>query len=604
MLETVSAVLGAGSTRILRLERTGTLVALVQQNEAGSAVVASQQAARRLPDPFHESVLKTRGSVYVRDTSADSRWSSERNSGSGIISCLGFRIACPDGAIFGILEASDRTARTFSATQMALLEQARDSIEDQLALIVLEAQRSRLEASVQVERERLVLATRATGSGVWDYNIDTDELYCDAQWHEIVGHDPAMPVRSISDFKPHIHPDDVERATEVRAPLAELIENGQDYHNTFRIVRPDGEIRWVQSSACLVAAGPDASNRAVGAIVDVTSQTLAAAALAESERRFETLVEMLPQNVFSASADGTINYHNRQWYEFTGLEPGSLDSARWPTLLHPDDSERTIKAWQRALATGDRFELETRCRHRSGEYRWLHAVALPLLDADGRVAQWFGTATDIHDSKLLERSREILTHELDHRIRNLFALVGGLVTLSARDNPSAGPFATQLKQRLVALHRAHGLALVPGAGDTYRSLQDLIRTLLEPYRSNSDGRIVIAGDDVQLDTSVISTLALIFHELATNASKYGALGASDGDLTITLATREGQLRVDWIERLTHHGKPASGHEGFGSKLLKLLLKEQLHGEMSSRWTSQSLSIQLYLPLRMICSATS
>lgn len=602
MLNTASAFLAVGNSRIVRLGATGTFDVLVRLDETGSAVAAHQQAAPgQTLKALHESVLNTRGGVHVRDTSADSRWSSDPDSTSDGVSYLGFPIAWPDGAIFGILEASDRIARTFTATQRALLEQVRDSIEDQLARLVLEEQRSRLVASVQTERERLVLATRATASGVWDYNIDADELYCDAKWHEIVGLDAANPVRSIADFKPHIHPDDVERATDVHATLAELIENERDYHITFRIVRPDGEIRWVQSSACVIAAGRDMPNRAVGAIVDITAQTLAAAALAESERRFKTLVEMLPQNVFSARADGTIDYYNKRWYEFIGVEPDLLDVALWPTLLHPDDSERTIQAWQYALDTGKRFELETRYRHRSGEYRWLHVTALPLLDTNGRVAQWFGTAADIHDSKLLERSREILTRELDHRIRNLFALVGGLVALSVRDDPSAASFAAKLKQRFEALHRAHSLAVVPGASAAHRSLQDLIRALLEPYHSDADGRILIGGDDVQLDATAIPTLALIFHELATNASKYGALGASGGGLTITLARDGDQLRVDWVERLANHGEPASGREGFGSKLLNLLLKEQMHGGMSSRWTSQSLSIELHLSLRMICS---
>lgn len=601
MLGTASAFLAADSTRIIRIERAYAPEILVQQERADSAMAASQQAPPgHVPDALHESVLKSRGGVCVSDTSMDARWSGDRNSSRGIVSYLGFPIAEPDGELFGILEASDRVARNFSATQVALLEQTRDSIEDQLALIVLQEQRSRLAASVQVERERLVLATRATGSGVWDYNIERDELYCDAKWHEIVGHDPGRPVSSIADFKPHIHPEDVDRATDVHAALSELIENQHDYHNTFRIVRPDGEIRWVQSSACVVAAGSDTPNRAVGAIVDITSQTLAAAALAESEQRFKTLAEMLPQNVFSARADGAIDYHNRRWYEFTGLEPGSFDSMWWTTLLHPEDIERTIQAWRHAVATGDRFEVETRCLHHSGEYRWLHAVALPLLDANGRVAQWFGTATDIHDSKLLERNRELLTRELDHRIRNLFAVVGGLVTLSARDDPSAAAFAAQLKRRLCALHRAHALAVAPGAGAVCRSLQDLIRILLEPYRSESKARIVIGGDDVQLDASVIATLALIFHELATNASKYGALGVCDGGLTITLAAGEDQLRVAWTERLASNARRVSDREGFGSKLLSLLLKEQLHGEISSRWTEHSLSIELCLPLRMIC----
>ena len=90
------------------------------------------------------------------------------------------------------------------------------------------------------EIDRLRLAVAATGAGIWDYDIDADQLYCDDRWHEILGLDPDRPVRSIEEFKPHIHPEDRERATEVRAPFAELTANGEDYRIIYRIIRADG----------------------------------------------------------------------------------------------------------------------------------------------------------------------------------------------------------------------------------------------------------------------------------------------------------------------------------------------------------------------------
>jgi diguanylate cyclase (GGDEF)-like protein/PAS domain S-box-containing protein len=118
--------------------------------------------------------------------------------------------------------------------------------------------------------QRLTLAARVGGLGIWDYDIARDALYCDDTWYRIVGRDPAEPVRSITDFRPFIHPEDVDQATEVVHTAAELLESGLDYSMEYRIIRPDGEIRWVRSTACLITDSREVATRAIGFIVDVT----------------------------------------------------------------------------------------------------------------------------------------------------------------------------------------------------------------------------------------------------------------------------------------------------------------------------------------------
>lgn len=548
---------------------------------------------------LHATVLSERSGVDVPDVLMDPRWQDSADYAPGSTVYLGFPIAWPDGAAFGIIDVLDDAPRTFSSAQRKLLEQFRDNIEDNLARVVADTQRWQMDASLYAERERLILATAASGSGVWDYNIDADILQCDARWHEIVGLDPACPVKSIEDFKPHIHPDDVARATEVRATLAQLIANKQGYRITFRIVRPDGEIRWLNSAACVIAAVDGSPNRAVGAVVDITEQIQATQALAESELRFKTLADMLPQNIFSARPDGTIDYRNKRWREFVGLADQPADAALWPDLLHPDDRPRVTRAWQDSLATGQRFEVETRYRHHSGEYRWLHMIALPLVDDEGHVMHWFGAATDVHDTKLLEIHRELLARELDHRIRNLFALVDGLVGLSLRNDPSGTVFAGKLRQRLAALHRAHSLIGVYGPTAPAGSLRDLIRTLLEPYENDADKRILISGDDTRVDEGAIVPLALIFHELATNASKYGGLRPAQGGVLINCERDNDWLRITWTEIGAHDRIGSSERKGFGTKLLGALVEVQLRGTLSRQWTPQGLMIELLLPLSVL-----
>ncbi|MFT4181380.1 MAG: PAS domain-containing protein [Rhizobium sp.] len=106
---------------------------------------------------------------------------------------------------------------------------------------------------------------------MWDDTIDTDTLYCDPRWSRIMGRDPATSVTSLDDFRRHIHPDDVGRATSLELTrLGALTTEDRDRASTFRIIRPDGQIRWLRSTACLIERDAGAPNRVVGVIMDIT----------------------------------------------------------------------------------------------------------------------------------------------------------------------------------------------------------------------------------------------------------------------------------------------------------------------------------------------
>jgi PAS domain S-box-containing protein len=123
------------------------------------------------------------------------------------------------------------------------------------------------------------------------------------------------------------------------------------------------------------------------------------------ETKFHAIADSIDQMIWSTTPDGLHDYFNRRWYEYTGVPHGSTDGEGWNAAFHPDDQERAWKTWRRSLETGERYEIEYRLRHRSGEYRWVLGRAQPVRDESGAIARWYGTCTDIHDLKVAEAAR-------------------------------------------------------------------------------------------------------------------------------------------------------------------------------------------------------
>ena len=109
------------------------------------------------------------------------------------------------------------------------------------------------------------------------------------------------------------------------------------------------------------------------------------------------------------------DYYNSKWYEYTGFEKGSVPEA-WRTILHPDDVEMTKRTYLNSITTGNPYQVEYRFKNSSGDYRWFLARALPIRDGNNKVIKWFGTCTDIHDTKILS---EELEKRVEERTREL-----------------------------------------------------------------------------------------------------------------------------------------------------------------------------------------
>ncbi len=314
-----------------------------------------------------------------------------------------------------------------------------------------------------------------------------------------------------------------------------------------------------------------------------------------SARRFAMLADNIPDIAWSCSAEGAFDFFNARWREYTGID-GPRAAEDWRPLVHPDDADAAFDAWYASAVSGNAFVTEFRMRHATGDWRWVLSRALPLRDDSGTIVRWFGTITEIDEVRRLSEQRDLLARELSHRIKNIFAVIGVLIALRARQVSDAGQLAEELGNTIRALGRANDYVR-PLDGRKGRQMVGLLEELMAPYRSTGEGRVVIEGVDCPIGARAATPLALVFHELATNAAKYGALSNDSGTITlgITIDAPRGECHVRWRERGGPPVPQGERSEGFGSRLVKMSVEAQLNGRIERRWRPEGIEVELVIP---------
>jgi PAS domain S-box-containing protein len=138
---------------------------------------------------------------------------------------------------------------------------------------------------------------------------------------------------------------------------------------------------------------------------------------AESAERFQVMADTLPQIVWTAAADGSAEYYNRRWYEHIGVAGVTGHGSTWHELIHPDDLGATVEAWNRAVGSGQDFEITHRIRRADGSYSWMLSRGVPARDDRGEIVQWFGSATDVQDQKRVEEELRVAKAEAERASR-------------------------------------------------------------------------------------------------------------------------------------------------------------------------------------------
>ena len=242
--------------------------------------------------------------------------------------------------------------------------------------------------------------------------------------------------------------------------------------------------------------------------------------------------------------------------------------------LPDEDRDRVNQSLRQAMDGDKPFDETFRIPLENGDYRWLHGLGR-RLQSEG-ASKFIGVTFDITAERSLLEQRELMIREMNHRVKNLFSVISAMVTIAAKGADDIDEFAEALRARIHALGRSHSLtndSAIGGSGSV--PLRGLIDTVIDP--SASDQKLVVEGEDVDIPNSQITSLALILHEWATNAAKYGALSVADGTLRVEWKKDKDCLTIDWRER-GQSDQGQGGEEGFGTRLVKTAAR-QLKGEI-------------------------
>jgi PAS domain S-box-containing protein len=317
------------------------------------------------------------------------------------------------------------------------------------------------------------------------------------------------------------------------------------------------------------------------------------ARLRESERR-RSLALAAGQ---MGSWDWNVLTGDCQWdagqYRIFGIEPDGIQLTleRVRPLVHPEDLSRIQKIVRQGTADNNTFQTEVRILRPDGQMRWCICAAAMTTDANGRITRVTGVTIDITELKEIEARRTLLVKEVDHRARNALAIVQSIVRLTKA--ATIDQYVSLVEGRIKALSNAH--ALLSESRWVGANLDRLVDEEFAPYRSGNTHRIRVCGPPVFLKPETAQIVAMVLHELATNAAKYGALSVMAGTVSLGWQWQQGRLDMQWEES---GGPPVQSPttKGYGTKVIAASVARQLGGTTTFDWQASGLRFALSISI--------
>ena len=335
--------------------------------------------------------------------------------------------------------------------------------------------------------------------------------------------------------------------------------------------------------------------------VDFIERHRSEEALRRSEERYKGIYEYAGTGIYIADLAGRFQNCNPAYASMHGYTEDELRKLTTKDLVHPEDWSPHIPQIQ--LLTSEKirsFEIMNRCIAKTGDILWVHKHVSLLRDAAGRPESMIALVTDMTARKRAEDARELLHAELDHRVKNALATVSAVVAHTQEGSRSVASFAAALKGRIRSMATTHEL-LSAGRWQGI-SFTELVRRELAPYASRNNTRM--HGPEVILEPEAGLAMAMVLHELATNAAKYGALSTKVGQVMVTWERRpHGQppdLILNWKE---FGGPPVATPEksSFGTSTIRDLIPYEFGGRVDLTLAPEGVQCRIELPANWLGS---
>ena len=566
-----------GITRVLYGEVSDGLLKVDYDYTCGVPSVVGDHVM----DPFGDAIMgayQAGAIVEIEDIETDMRLDENGRAalrGRNVAAFADLVLFHEKDAIL-LLAAQNAAPRVWTDAERILIREVGERVKTAI-------ERARAETALRESEQRLRQFGEASSDILWIRDATTLQWeYLSPGFEAVYGMpvDQALIGDNLQNWTDLIVADDRQHALN----SITRVRDGEKVTFEVRIQRPDGGIRWLRDTDFPIY-GPGGQVVRIGGIgQDVTAIKAAQQQLEASEERLRNAIEVGQQglwdwNVQTGDVIWSDQHFRLEGYAVDEIVP-SYDA--WIERIHPDDVAGAEAGLRHAMETQTDFEHEFRSVHRDGTVLWLYARGRFFYDDHGKPLRMVGAMIDTTERREWAERQNVLVAELQHRTRNLIALVRSTADKTARSSSDLADFRTRFRDRLEALARVQGL--LSRLTDVDRvTFDDLIRTELSSMNDTLD-RITLHGPTgIRLRSSTVQTLAMALHELATNAVKYGALGQSTAHLAVTWslesAGADGRpwLHVDWRESGVKMPPfvAASRGNGQGRELIERALPYQL-----------------------------
>lgn len=266
---------------------------------------------------------------------------------------------------------------------------------------------------IELNEERLKIIVEASELGTWELNLKEKQVHYSQRYLEIVTGNKEDVALDHEQILSHVHPDDLEIRN--HAYNEALITGIINYE--LRVIWTDKSVHWVEAKGKVFFDADKNPEKLLGTVRDITDEKHHQQILEESEKRFRSLTESIPQLIWETDEKGNSLFASGKWYEYTGIHPEGEEV--WKAMIHPDDYEENIKIWSHSLKTGELYRCDVRLKRFDGNYRWHTVIGEPVLNEENKIIKWVGAFTDIHTEKAFTNELE---QQVNARTRELILM--------------------------------------------------------------------------------------------------------------------------------------------------------------------------------------